>query len=416
MNLLATLVFLSVLGQYQQVTIHDIQYTTDPTGASPLNGQRVVFTGVVTASPDMWIRTIQGFFVQDGEGPWRGIYVYTGNYTGPLPTFAPGDSVQVWGTVTEYNGLTEISPLDSVRVLRRGVPLPPAHRIGAGHLCTTCDSAEAYEGVLVQVEQVTVTNPSLGFGEWEITDTTGATRVDDAAGYAYTPVLGDALVAVRGVQYFAFNEFKVEPRGDQDVFRTDAAGSGEAWIDPSGWLVSDTGTFTLYVRGSVPDTVRALQVVMPAGGQLVQTPTLGGVFAGGALTVQGDTLTLQAIQLLKGDTGWIRLVWRTPAQTGDALLLVSTADSAVFRPVQSLGIQLFTMDGSGTAQLSPTQLTLDQASDLSLTFSLNLPAPLPGARRGSAGVPWCVHLVRKSSTAGGVQWWTGSDTTNGQHP
>jgi len=388
-NLLATLAFLSVLGQYQQVTVHDIQYTTDPAGNSPLNGQRVVFTGVVTASPDQWIRTLQGFFVQDGEGPWTGVYVYTGNYTGPLPALAPGDSVQVWGTVAEYNGLTEISPLDSVKILRRGVPLPSAHVIGAGHLCTGCDSAEAYEGVLVQVEQITVSNPSLGFGEWEITDASGATRVDDAAGYAYTPVLGDALVAVRGVQYFAFNEFKIEPRGDGDIFKTDAAGSGEAWIDPAGWLVADTGTFVLYVRGSVPDTLKALRVVLPTGGQLVQTPTLGGAFAGGALTVQGDTLSLQAVQLLKGDTGWIRLVWITPSQVGDALLEVSSADSAAFRLIQRLGIQLFTMDGSGTAQITPTQLTLDQAVDLSMRFSLNLPAPLPGARL--SGVQVTLH-------------------------
>ncbi|MDZ7338866.1 MAG: hypothetical protein ONB30_10030, partial [candidate division KSB1 bacterium] len=34
---------------YAQTRIRDVQYTTDPTGASPLNGQVVTVTGIVTA-------------------------------------------------------------------------------------------------------------------------------------------------------------------------------------------------------------------------------------------------------------------------------------------------------------------------------------------------------------------------------
>jgi len=81
------------------VSIHDIQYTTDPSGDSPYKGQTVVTRGVVTAVAS------KGFFIQNGTGAWDGIYVYLGS----SPGVNVGDLVEVKGYVKEYYGLTELS-------------------------------------------------------------------------------------------------------------------------------------------------------------------------------------------------------------------------------------------------------------------------------------------------------------------
>jgi hypothetical protein len=52
---------------------------------------------------------------------------------------------------------------------------PPAATV----VSTAAAGSEAYEGVLVQVENAVCTDPDLGFGEWEVNDGSGPGRVDD---------------------------------------------------------------------------------------------------------------------------------------------------------------------------------------------------------------------------------------------
>jgi len=81
------------------VPIHDIQYTTYSSGDSPYKGQTVITRGVVTGIES------EGFFIQNGSGPWSGIYIYLDS----SPSVNLGDLVEVKGYVKEYYGLTEIS-------------------------------------------------------------------------------------------------------------------------------------------------------------------------------------------------------------------------------------------------------------------------------------------------------------------
>ena len=62
------------------MTIQDIQGTGD---ISPLDGQIVQTTGIVTG-------VSYGFFIQNGTGPWSGLWVYVSS-----PTVSSGDEVQV---------------------------------------------------------------------------------------------------------------------------------------------------------------------------------------------------------------------------------------------------------------------------------------------------------------------------------
>ncbi len=75
---------------------------------------------------------------------------------------------------------------------------------------------EPYEGLLVRINDVTVTNPSVGFGQWEVT---GGLITDDTI-YRYTPLEGEVLstlVGVMGYNAFADGGFRLLPRSGDDL-------------------------------------------------------------------------------------------------------------------------------------------------------------------------------------------------------
>jgi len=190
------------------VTIYDIQYTTDPSGNSPIVDQTVTTTGIVTAAPGIYSGSYM--FIEDPSGgPWNGIKAYKSG--GFSITISEGDSVTVTGQVAEYYNETEIIATDVI-VNSSGNPLPAPLILPTGAV-----SDEQNEGVLVKAENVTVTNPSLGYGEWEIDDISGACIVDDAGSYSYTPNLNDNLDFVIGVVFYTHSNYKIEPRYDADI-------------------------------------------------------------------------------------------------------------------------------------------------------------------------------------------------------
>jgi len=182
------------------VPIQEIQSNTTDGDASAYNGQTVTTAGVVTAV------TGKGFFIQNGTGAWSGIYVYLGT----TPDVSVGDYVQVTGTVKEYYGLTEISSVSNVTKLGTA-PVPEPVVLKTGDV-----AQEQWESVLVEVRDVDVTNADLGYGEWEIDDGSGPVRVDDLM-YKYTPTDGEHLYYVRGVVYYSYGNFKIEPRSEEDI-------------------------------------------------------------------------------------------------------------------------------------------------------------------------------------------------------
>jgi len=126
------------------VTIYDIQYTTDPSGDSPLVGTEVA-TGIVTGIFG------NNFFIEEQPGgAWHGVFVYRASISSPALSI--GDSVEVTGTVQEYNKMTEIQATQegNVVVLATGVPLPETTVITVADL----RDEESYEGVLVRLNTV----------------------------------------------------------------------------------------------------------------------------------------------------------------------------------------------------------------------------------------------------------------------
>lgn len=180
------------------VTIYEIQNTSAPTGDSPLAGQTVFTKGIVTGF------FAAGFFIQDGTGPWNGIYVH--NNTNVV---AVGDSIMLSANVTEYFNNTQLTQVTVFQKLGTGTLPQPAV------ITTTMVNTEPYEGVLVRVNNATCTNADAGFGMWEVNDGSGACKIDNSI-FSFTPTL-NTKYDITGPVNFSFSEFKIEPRSAQDV-------------------------------------------------------------------------------------------------------------------------------------------------------------------------------------------------------
>lgn len=181
------------------VTIVEIQETVQGNGASPLLGQSVTTTGIVTAA------YANGFWIQDGAGMWTGVYVNQAD-----PTVVQGDEVTLTGLVEENFGLTRLNNVADLMVNSSGNTLPTPISVSTADAGT-----EAYESVLIQVSSATCLDANLGFGEWLIDDGSGDYRVDDVL-YDAAPVQFNEYDLV-GIAYYSFNNFKMLPRDADDV-------------------------------------------------------------------------------------------------------------------------------------------------------------------------------------------------------
>ncbi|MFQ5341482.1 MAG: cohesin domain-containing protein [Anaerolineae bacterium] len=238
-----------ILEQRKYNTIYEIQTVPDDAedDASPLDGERVTTAGVVTGvfrSPDDGVR----YAIQDVRGgPWSGVWVYQA--TGQPP--ARGSHVELAGTVREFFGRTELFDVgaNDISVDSVSNTLPAAAEIHTIDIATGRPSAESYEGVLIRVGPVTVTNANPDapddFGEWLMADWTGASvRVDDLGEYQYDPVEADELAFVQGVVDLTFDQFKTQPRDDADI-GTSAVTISQARERPVGEQVSLQGVVTV---------------------------------------------------------------------------------------------------------------------------------------------------------------------------
>ena len=188
------------------ISIYSIQYTTDASGDSPLKGQQVYTTGVVTAVKTG--TTSFNIWIQDSAKAWNGVYVYGINNS--MGTIVQGDSVEVIGTVDEYSNLTEVKSVTYLKKINSGNTLPTPVVVTPAEAAT-----EAYEGVLVQLTNVECTNADAGYGEFTVSDGTNTINIDDFL-YKFTPTQG-ARYNITGVVDYGYGAFKVQPRSADDI-------------------------------------------------------------------------------------------------------------------------------------------------------------------------------------------------------
>jgi lamin tail-like protein/Big-like domain-containing protein len=198
------------------VTIYEIQYTTDPSGDSPYAGQEVTTTGIVTGSNVSGYANNFYISMPDG-GSWNGIYVYS---SGIEPLL--GDEVEVTLEVSEYFGLTELTG-GTGSILSSGNTLPAPVVIST----STLSSEEEYEGVLVRVENASATSTPDSFGQWYANDGSGDCQIDDSI-FSYPDLqMGMEFASITGLVDYSFDEYGLHPRDIND-FET----SGEDTTPP----------------------------------------------------------------------------------------------------------------------------------------------------------------------------------------
>lgn len=197
------------------LTIYDVQYTENISGASPYEGQTVTISGIVTRVFGVNV------YIQDDTLPWHGVLIYN-----PPTPVEVGDSVIVTGQVVEYNGKTEISNPTSLTVLAKSVKVPGPVLVKTGEA-----GKEKYEGMFLQVENCTVTQITSE-REWQVDDGSGPMIIYEDNSYPVTvEALNDTFIFIRGCMDEYNGKFELKPYGNDDVLKT-IDGSGLVNVNP----------------------------------------------------------------------------------------------------------------------------------------------------------------------------------------
>lgn len=229
--------------------------------SSPLEGQLITTTGIVTAIFS-GSGTVQGFFIEDpacdsNPASSNGLFVYNPNTAG----INLGQRVSVSGTVTEFQGLTEISQVSNISIIGSGTVSPTDINLPMAAITDW----ERHEGMLLRFQQelVVIGNDTWAqYGELVLaptrmtaptdyadpndnpasgTSSTGSSNVgaidalielqarstillDDGRTSTYPsppPMIGaqgtlrcgSSVTGLTGVLHYAFDEYRVHPVG-----------------------------------------------------------------------------------------------------------------------------------------------------------------------------------------------------------
>ena len=177
--------------------------------------------------------------MQSGNGPFSGIWFQAVDSIAAKVRL--GDSVIVTGTVSEFNDITNLYNIKSVRVVAKGKTLPAPIKLKTEYFGLSAVNgdpvAEQYEGMLVQFDNVTVTDTipyvlSTGLYDlyqYEISNSTQPILVTRDGRNSYSNNGSDATLpgikmlrvgtkiqSLIGVIHYANKRFKVVPRTNAD--------------------------------------------------------------------------------------------------------------------------------------------------------------------------------------------------------
>jgi DNA/RNA endonuclease YhcR with UshA esterase domain len=205
------------------IAIFDLQFSPYCDARSGYLDHEVTVTGIVTTD----VSDFTFYWIQNGSEPWNGILVFDESTPAKL-----GDEVRVTGTVDEFGGATEIRGLTAFTLLSENNPVPEPVVLTTGELGTTSATAESFEGMLVRVENVGVSDPfpdaPSNFGEFVVDDGSGGVRILNLAtsfqgNLDSTFALGDSLLSITGIQHESFGNKKIAPRDINDLVRKTTA-------------------------------------------------------------------------------------------------------------------------------------------------------------------------------------------------
>ena len=233
------------------LTIHDVQYATDPSGDSPYDGQiHDVTGGIVT---QIWFGGKPRIYVQDpAYSQWGGIIVkdwHDGELAGAVSV---GDWVSFSNiTIEENRGTTHLqynrdwSPNISFDIVSTGNPVPDPILLTAAHLPVPVNHplSEPYESMVVTLRNIGIGQKDLGKAgdNYELLQGTstawGADYQNMDAGGPYDPRIetGATLSRITGIveQYTkpsdGWDYYQVVTRSADDIVAADGIPTISEW-------------------------------------------------------------------------------------------------------------------------------------------------------------------------------------------
>jgi hypothetical protein len=178
---------------------------------------RVALGGLAVTALRPDVGSARGFYAQDGDAAFSGVFVYTGS---DAPGVVVGDRVAVRGRIDEYYGSDELV-LDTLLDRTPGPPLEPLDA-DAALLGDGSSLAAGYELMLVRVAgaAVAVPNPDAP-SDYDETLLDGELRLDDLLYPELDNVyeVGDTFTSVTGIAGRSFDHRKLWPRSELDILR-----------------------------------------------------------------------------------------------------------------------------------------------------------------------------------------------------
>ncbi|MEN8162558.1 MAG: phospholipase D-like domain-containing protein [Acidobacteriota bacterium] len=151
LSLVVCLVAVSIVAVAQEpIPVSDVRQN-DPNGAPVMLDQIVTVQGVVTVPTGVFNTSRTDVYIQDDTG---GIMFYNPQ---PVMTYNAGDEVKVTGTVSAYNGMTQIEPI-TAELIGVGRPEPEPVLLTCAELRDSYDfgtNIEPNEGRLIRLNGVT---------------------------------------------------------------------------------------------------------------------------------------------------------------------------------------------------------------------------------------------------------------------
>ncbi|TNF27103.1 MAG: hypothetical protein EP329_20095 [Deltaproteobacteria bacterium] len=196
--------------------IRDIQLSTDSTACTATGGvdhagpnPQLVVTVASTRHP---VSNLVGHYVVDGAGE-AGDWIHLVSAS-DFPTFEVGDQLRILqANPQEYWCETQIFPFGSEVEKIGTAAVPDALVVASGA------DLEPYEGALVTVSNVTITDDSeWSSREWLKTDS--GFQIDTSAaagGDLVKPSVGTTFQTVTGFVRYTFSEYHLAPRSDADL-------------------------------------------------------------------------------------------------------------------------------------------------------------------------------------------------------
>lgn len=177
---------------------------------------------------------IKGVYVSEiieKAQPYSGIYIFI-KETAAVDEYEIGDKLEVSGKYTEYYESSQIEAAEIKKLGKADVPAP-AEITDTTKIATPFEEneasaenckweptanhgadAEAYESVLVKVEDVTVTKANICHGAFEVT---GNLAVDKTL-YYYKGKRseGKEFESIQGILIYSYDAFRLAPRAEED--------------------------------------------------------------------------------------------------------------------------------------------------------------------------------------------------------